>query len=1012
MPSPFKLTQIYQALTAKNPLLKKKLKLGTSEIPIPPKRQDVLDTEVINRFSKANPRVDTTEFTPFLKQSDVKKPDEAMVQDAVSKPIITLDPEKDSFKKISNVLGAYKKYRRGEKNPKLNFNKFFELYSTENFAEGGRAGYEDGGMLVQPNDDGSRPGYKGEKKLITIKQLAELDLPYSESTLSNVFSSTDRNKNLKKLFKDNNIKVVSKGPKNTLLFDIPSAKQIDNLWQDSIKLIESGKATVPDKMRNPFKNEVLKVFNEFKKTNTPFTTSDIYYKVVENVGDNKRIFIPKKLKGDTRVPGESIKVALGKENSEFLLDGNIARIEKTTTNRKKMFDLLLKGETDVTSLAKNLGINKKDVYAEANKLFDDSYRYNSNIVRKTGAGSGYGYLKDYSQSDFNTVLKNLRNSGFEKLDERSARALIYDAYKDSPKKFDAALKKLSEYNKINTELRNTFGKGFQLDHTLSFKALKDLGNTTAENLIRFNPLPENINKMKVTFDRSYNNIITQLREGNISPNISKNLLEKKKLIEDISTKTNIGSFKVDASGKKILSFGSQPFLKSDIPSQMLKNVDVQNRLVDVLKDYSDEDLKKITQKKGFESLKNLEKIPKKEINAIKSLIASLGPGTCSVFSGKKATLKADGGRIGLATGTPNLDECYDAATAAINSGKVPVDKADDFTKLLKRVGTIGRGIMKFGIIPEAMYVAADSLVRLGMGNTFKEAGLLASDYLLPGDQAKASEMSKVKRFFGDETGELVGRVIDYKNQLAKIQSLEGQVSNLDNLSDAGEFDYIGDLSGESNTKKNLLSQAKNDLDNKFKISEAEQLYAESKQDDAYDASAATSFLSNLKRKYRDSSDNLSDVETLAAPEKTQMQLNLDMLPAVPKDFMMATDDALRNYVRAESVRSGEKLNPQLYIDEKEKLKKEFMTKGPGVYGKEQVYGTQGTFGGEPVDMTNYQPSNRFGSGFQQRPVLYPQGRNPLGLASGGIASLTKTIPPESGPTPQGLPYVYNNVKKI
>ena len=33
-------------------------------------------------------------------------------------------------------------------------------------------------------------------------------------------------------------------------------------------------------------------------------------------------------------------------------------------------------------------------------------------------------------------------------------------------------------------------------------------------------------------------------------------------------------------------------------------------------------------------------------------------------------------------------------------------------------------------------------------------------------------------------------------------------------------------------------------------------------------------------------------------------------------------------------------------------------------------------------------------------------------ASGGIASLTDTIPPKSGPTPHGLPYVYNNVKKI
>ena len=34
------------------------------------------------------------------------------------------------------------------------------------------------------------------------------------------------------------------------------------------------------------------------------------------------------------------------------------------------------------------------------------------------------------------------------------------------------------------------------------------------------------------------------------------------------------------------------------------------------------------------------------------------------------------------------------------------------------------------------------------------------------------------------------------------------------------------------------------------------------------------------------------------------------------------------------------------------------------------------------------------------------------FASGGIASLTKTIPPESGPTPHGLRYPYNNVKKI
>jgi len=36
-----------------------------------------------------------------------------------------------------------------------NFRKLFGM------ADGGRAGYEDGGMLVKPSDDGSRPGYKG-----------------------------------------------------------------------------------------------------------------------------------------------------------------------------------------------------------------------------------------------------------------------------------------------------------------------------------------------------------------------------------------------------------------------------------------------------------------------------------------------------------------------------------------------------------------------------------------------------------------------------------------------------------------------------------------------------------------------------------------------------------------------------------------------------------------------------------------------------------------------------------
>ena len=58
--NPYRLKNVFEYLTSNNQLLKKKLKLGTSEIPIPPKRSDVTTIEAINRFNKANPRVDTT----------------------------------------------------------------------------------------------------------------------------------------------------------------------------------------------------------------------------------------------------------------------------------------------------------------------------------------------------------------------------------------------------------------------------------------------------------------------------------------------------------------------------------------------------------------------------------------------------------------------------------------------------------------------------------------------------------------------------------------------------------------------------------------------------------------------------------------------------------------------------------------------------------------------------------------------------------------------------------------
>jgi len=83
---------------------------------------------------------------------------------SVDHAVRTVDPIQDSGNKIEEVLKAYERYRGSRKGRRpMKFKNFFELYSTENFATGGSAG-----QLVQPNDDGSRPGYNGRPRSIIV----------------------------------------------------------------------------------------------------------------------------------------------------------------------------------------------------------------------------------------------------------------------------------------------------------------------------------------------------------------------------------------------------------------------------------------------------------------------------------------------------------------------------------------------------------------------------------------------------------------------------------------------------------------------------------------------------------------------------------------------------------------------------------------------------------------------------------------------------------------------------
>ena len=62
--------------------------------------------------------------------------------------------------KIDSVKAAYRRYKKGSqtggRGGKMTFEQFAPIWAKENFADGGAAG-----QLVQPNADGSRPGYNG-----------------------------------------------------------------------------------------------------------------------------------------------------------------------------------------------------------------------------------------------------------------------------------------------------------------------------------------------------------------------------------------------------------------------------------------------------------------------------------------------------------------------------------------------------------------------------------------------------------------------------------------------------------------------------------------------------------------------------------------------------------------------------------------------------------------------------------------------------------------------------------
>jgi hypothetical protein len=395
---------------------------------------------------------------------------------------------------------------------------------------------------------------------------------------------------------------------------------------------------------------------------------------------------------------------------------------------------------------------------------------------------------------------------------------------------------------------------------------------------------------------------------------------------------------------------------------------------------------------------------------------------------------ASGGRAGFDVGT----NCQIKGANLINSGmkNATAAQAKNFVAFANRTASLGRGVMKYGVIPEALFVAADSLVRVGMGDNLNEAFLRATNYLTPFDGIKKAEMLEADRFFGPEVAGIIGKSIDYKNQLEKVQSLEDQKENLENLSGGGAFDYVGDTSQDVKNIDAQIKQATDNLNNKFKMTDAERIYAERMQEETDDARSSGSFFTKLKSKFRDVEPD-SDIETLGVPEQTQEDLNKRMLPQastiykiendklIEKNLSEATQTEIMNHVQLLN-RYGYKLSTKNLLEQRDYLRGMPLSEQEQIFGKEATYGASGTIG-EPINKPVFKkPKNVIGN-MEKEIVGQTNVANPFDLdisdigsglrgfaaAGGGIAKsagVSSGPPPASGPNSQGLQGLMKRVR--
>ena len=815
-----------------------------------------------------------------------------------------------------------------------------------------------GGMLVQPSADGSRPGYAKDKK----KVAANLPDKYGKFTGEGLKGMERVSDAILKAYADDDITYLfekkEKNPKGLISAEDSKQGLFKRIKEDQsrIDFVVKNTGLDEDTIFDILDDRIAYLELEKERPTKPLTDKKIFLNKAEKwlMTNSKRYADPAKFEkafirtfGKNNLITKTIKAnitdvrgkgRLGGFSDDFIktimatsqgVDPTKTSIAFDSRQLKEMFKTVIYNNNPnvrkrITKIFENIipepGSKRTP---DVRKLFE-----NDPVLKKFGLDKSIkGPIARLILNEIGEDLfTNVRN--FQKPFLGTDALLNYlkdrvdPKYKEMFREASNAVKQAQKNQWPQAKKSLNLSQSIMFDHKIP-KSIIEKGYADEIEYIKLNPTSEKFNATikRSQFDQPLLNLIDEFERSKTLDAKANVVTKMNKLKNDFSKKyggyLDEVSINVDKTGKPIFTSSASPVTKkTDLVSSLGK------------------------------SMTQTGEINNKQLE---TLLASFGDGKCAVTFGKN---KRDGGRIGYQTGTPGLNQCIESGIKNINEGKFKTaDQVQDAAKLLSGGRRVLSGLMKYGIIPELAYVGLEATGRSILGEKPLNAIKKSIDTFTFGltDFTSGIEAEKFGKF-----GDLKLDVDKYRNSLAKVNSIQQDIANLETLNTGSQFGYEGDQTEAIQMKKAQLEAAKKELQQNM-ISPDKVSFIDRMSDNIADAQMAKSAYAKASAKDQmigmpgvaDYMDTDQETARVFPRQPSQVELNLNMLPSfqdyqksdagkVDKTIMNAPDEVLKEI-------SPDALEMKKALQEAYK-----MENLKDIYGAEQIYGTQGSFFGEPL----------------------------------------------------------------